>query len=272
MEEWLKKLWQKFRHRKLGLAILFLIVLFAILNPISLVSGIGYADEIKNHRRVIIEFTLAVAVIVILVSYYIRILKEKNILKQRIDGLQSKVTDLEQQRESAFRLMERYKEDAQEDIFNRLKQLAIFSIKQSEWQKKGAKIERFRLEESLIDNELDIELLIGEHITVLINIGAQDDVHKGMRFIVQDPTDSQKYGVILVKETSDNGAACSIVEINHQAFWFEVIQAIESKNGKARILEASANVLVPYSPLKGMQPDSARQLLEWLQTVERTEL
>lgn len=271
MEEW-KKLWHGFRVGKIGLAILFLVVLFAGLNFIALVSDIGFAEEITNYRIQILKITFTSVLVLILVSYYIRIYHERNTFRTRVSELEDKVCDLEQQKDSAFRLMERYKGEAQEDIFKKLKQLAIFSLRQQEWQSKGAKIDRLRVEESLVVNDLDIELIVAELTTVLINIGDQDNVLTGMRFIVQDPTDSRKYGVILVKETSDNGAACKIVEMNHPAFWYEVIQTIESKEGKAKIFTASANVIVPYSALKNMHPDSAKQLLEWLQTVEGTEL
>ncbi len=272
MEDWLKDLWHKFKYKKIGLAILFIIVLFAILNPVSLISDIGFAEEVRHYRTLILKVALIVALVFIFVSYHINLYRERNTLKRTIKGLQSKVDEVEQDKESAFRLMERYKEEAQEDILNRLQQLATFSLRQQEWQQKGAKIERFRLEPSLNQSNLHTELIIAENVTVLINLGAQDSVTKGMRFIVQDPNDLQRYGVIIINECSEKGSACKIIEMSHQAFWYEVVQAVESKEGKAKILTASANMIVPDSPLKDMPPDGAKRLLEWLQTIKGVEL
>jgi len=272
MEDWLKDLWHKLKYKKIGLAILFFIILFALLNPVSLVSDIGFAEEVRHYRALILEVALAIALVIIFISYHISLYRERNTLEQSIRELRSKVDELEQDKESAFRLMERYKEEAQEDILNRLKQLATFSLRQQEWQQKGAKIERFRLEPSLNESNLHTEIIIAENVTVLINLGVQDNVAKGMRFIVQDPNDLQRYGVITVNECSENGSACKIIEMSHQAFWYEVVQAVESKEGKAKILTASANIIVPDSPLKDMPPDGAKRLLEWLQTIKGVEL
>lgn len=272
MEDWLKKLWMEFKHSKTGLVILFLIILSSGLNLVALVSDIGFSEEIKQYRLLILEIALGAGVVFILITYHIRIFQERNKFKDQVDELQRKLVDLEQEKESAFRLMERYKGEAQEDIFNRLNQLVIFSLKQHEWQNKGARVERFRIEEFILDNKLDVELLIAERVTVIISIGTQDGVLKGMRFIVQDPTDLRRYGVIEVKETAPSGAVCAIVGMDHQAFWYEVLQTIEAKEGKAKILNALANTIVPHSALKNMNPDNARELFEWLQTIKGTEL
>jgi hypothetical protein len=259
MEDWLKNLWREAKqHKTLGLVVFVFFVVFAILNVVATISDIGFADEIKQHRILILAIAAAGPILFILVSFHVRLYRERN--------------DLEQQQQSAFRLMKHYKEEAQEDIFNRLKQLATFSLQQSEWQKKGAKIERFRIGEASIPNDIDVQVRIAELTTVIINLGTQDGIMKGMRFVVQDPNDSQKYGVIAVKEVLEKGAQCGIVEMSHQAFWYEVGQALTTGDGKSRVLEASANVIVPHSALKEMNQDSARQLLEWLQTVEDSEL
>lgn len=271
MEEWLNKLWDRWKNKKVGFVVLFLLVLLAILTIVALLSDIGFSDEVKSNRIWILKIAVSSALIIVFAYVCYRIYNLISGLKQRIQELEGNLGNVEQERDSALRLMERYRAEAQESIFNKLKQLAIFGIKQQEWKTKGAKVDRFRIEQISTSDNSDISTLI-EHITVLINVGLQDDVLKGMRFIVQDPTDSQKYGVILVKETYDAGAACTIVETNHQAFWVDVIQNVQLRNGGTRILTAHANVIVPSTYLKEINPESAKQLLEWVQTLEGTEL
>ena len=272
MEDWLKNLWTRFRSKKSGLAILFVIVVLVALTLLSMISDIGFAEEVTKHRLFILKMVLIVGVVTVFIWYHVHLFREKSALNNTRISLETKVADLEQQKESAFRLMERYKGEAQEDILNKLKQLAIFSLKQAEWKNKGAKIVRFRVEETKSGNLLSTEVSVAENVTALINLSAQDHVMKGMRFIVQDPSDSQRYGIVVVKECSETGSTGSIIEMSNQAFWYDVVQTIESNEGKARIITASDNVILPDSRLKDMPSDSAKELLEWLQKMETVEL
>jgi len=192
-------------------------------------------------------------------------------LEKEISDLMEERDRLIQERESAFRLMELYKAQTQEDIINQLQRIAMFCIMQEQWRKKGAKVERLRTEEAVesIGGEgADFEIV--ERITVIINLGTQDKVLKSIRFIVQDPTDSHEYGVIEVREVHQNGATCRILNISDVAFWSDAVEA--AQEGRPCISEVSANVIVPDSALKEISPESAKQLLVWLQSISRVEL
>lgn len=268
MTEWLQKLSRHPRFKRYGVYLLILIILFFALDKIATVSDIGFSDEVKQYRWTIIFVVLALCIVIAFTYEFINLTQERNLLKNKIDALGSEIEDLQQQKDSLFRLMEAYRLEAQEDIFNRLKQLAIFSIKREEWSKK-AKVERIRIEELSKDNQEE-EIKIVENTTVIINLGFQDDAMKGMQFIVQDPTDTKKYGIIRIEECFDNGSSCSIIEMNHRAFWSEVEKI--SKDKKERIIEAPANIIAPHTPFKELNSESAKQTLEWIRNLEEVEL
>lgn len=269
MEAWLRKLWEASKSAKVRFILLFLIVFLSLLGLIALASGIGFREEITQNRVPTLIITAFLALLLAIVWALYQRYRELVGSREKVDNLQREVNDLRQQNDSLLRLMEQYKAQAQESIINQLKRLAIFGLMKEQWQRKGAKVEHFRIDESPGESiESDVTSL--ERIAVLINLGSQDRVIEGMSFIVQDSTDSEKYGEILVKRINANGAACKIVETAHPAFWSEVIEALKEK--RARIVVAPPNTIVPTSPLKEIDPDGARQLLVWLQNIERAEL
>lgn len=272
MEEWLKDLWNKFKEQKIGILILFALIALIILNLVTVISDIGFSEEVKNNRFWILASVIIASIVIVYFLLYKNNSKKILELSDELRQANIKNSKLEEGNRSVLRLMELYKEEAQENIFKKLKQLATFSIRQKEWQNKGAKIETFRVEEFDVENNLDSQLAVAEFTTVLINLGTNDNILEGMRFIIQDPHDSKKYGRIVVKESSDTGSACKIVEMSHQAFWYEIVQEIEKKEGKGRILTASANIILPDSPFRDINVESAKELLDWLQTLENIEL
>ena len=272
MEEWLKDLWNKFKEQKIGTLILLALVTLIILNVVTVVSDIGFSEEVKNYRFWILGSVIILSIIIVYILLYKNNSKKISELSDQLTESNTRNAKLEEENRSVLRLMELYKDEAQEDIFKKLKQLATFSIKQKEWQNKGAKIETFRVEEFAVESNLDSQFAVAEYTTVLINLGISDDVLEGMRFIIQDPHDSKKYGRIVIKECSDSGSACKIVEMSHQSFWYEISQEIEKNEGKSRILTATNNIILPDSPFKDINVESAKELLDWLQTLESIEL
>jgi hypothetical protein len=271
MEDWLQQLWKKPQFKSIAFLLLFLLIVYAALNQVALMSDVGFSDEIKSYRWWILLAVGIVGFVGVFGYHYFQLYRERKTLLSQLEKLSNDNDDLIQQKESLLRLMEAYKSEAQEDILNRLRQLAIFSIRQQEWKARGARVERFRIEESRINGD-ESEIDIVERITVLVSIGAKDDVSRGMRFIIQDPTDNQKYGTIVVRECYESGAACSVVEMTHPAFWGDIREALELKGGKVGIVSASANILVPQTPFKELTLESAKQLLDWLQKLEGVEL
>ena len=264
MQEWLENLRANPRFKRYGVYLLFIIIALLVLDRIAVFSDLGFSDEIKKYRWIIIFIVFGSSLIAAFANEFRIIRAERNSLRNNLEKLTLEKADLEEQKESLLRLMEAYKSEAQEDIFNRLKQLALFSIKREEWSKK-AKVERFRIEESSGNGQEEIKII--DCTTVMINLGVQDDAMKGMQFIVQDPTDTKKYGVIRIEECFDSGSACSIIEMNHPAFWNEI-----QKFGKEKIIEAPANAITPYTPFRELNSESAKQTLEWIRNLEEVEL
>jgi hypothetical protein len=274
MVDWLKKHWRNPRFKRFSFLILFVIILGVILEVITVLSDIGFSDEVTTYRWWILLGAAVIGLLGVTVYDYISTYKERKDLRSEKEKLEQSNSDLNEQKESAFRLMEAYKAEAQEDIFNRLKHLAIFSIHQQDWKQRGAKIDRFRVEQRIPP---ETESQIGGdtlgRVTILINLGSKDNVMKGMKFIVQDPADLKKYGTIVVRECHENGSACSIIETHHPAFWSEVREALQSPDHDSGvIIAASSNVIVPNNPFRELSSENAKQLLDWLQRLEGIEL
>ena len=270
MEDRLKRIMETAKSPWIVGGALLILVFIAILKIVALLSDIGFSDVVTGYRVPIVIAAAIVALLLVVVHYLDSKRQELIELRAAVDKLHGKVDDLEQQKDSAFRLMKHYRAQAQEDIINHLKRLAIFGIMQEKWRKKGAKVERIRIEEFSSVEDIDPAFADQERTTVIINLGECDSIMKDMTFIVQDPTDSRKYGVIVVNEVHPEGATCRIVEISDQAFWGDTLQAWQE--GKSCILEAPTNVIVSDSPLKEIPSDRAQQLLVWLQSIERAEL
>lgn len=274
MVDWLKKHWRDPRFRRFSVLILFLIILGVILEVITVLSDIGFSDEVTRYRWWILLGATVVGLLGVTLYDYINVYRERNSLRNQKGELEQSNADLNEQKESVFRLMEAYKAEAQEDIFNRLKHLAIFSIHQQDWKQRGAKIDRFRVEQRMSqETGSDISGDTLSRVTILINLGSKDNVMKGMKFIVQDPADLKKYGTIIVRECHENGSACSIIETDHPAFWSEVKEALQSANHDSGvIIQASSNIIVPNNPFRELSSENAKQLLDWLQRLEAVEL
>lgn len=266
--EWFQNLYKNPRFRKYGVYLLILIIILFFADKVATLSDIGFSDEIKHYRWIIIFAIVIFCIILALVIEFITIRREKTFLESEAQNLKVENEDLQKQKESLFRLMEAYRVEAQEDIFNRLKQLAVFSIKREQWKAK-AKVERFRIE-NLSKNSEEINII--DRTTVIINLGKQDEAMKGMQFLVQDPTDNAKYGVIRIEECFDAGSSCSIIELNHPAFWSEVVKVNGSMETEERIIDAPTNIIVPYTPFKELNTESAKQIVEWIQNLEDVEL
>lgn len=264
--EWLQNLYKNPLFKKYGVYFLILIIILYVADKIATISDIGFSDEIKQYRWTIIFLIVVFCIITALIIEFARIRQERNSLESKVTKLVLENEDIQKQKESLLRLMGAYKLEAQEDIFNRLRHLAIFTIKREQWIIK-AKVERFRVEKLSNRNPETIDII--DHTTVIINLGLQDDAMEGMKFIIQDPTDGKKYGVVRIEKCFEIGSACSIIEMEHPAFW----NGIEVKNmSKEKIIEAPANCIVPYTPYKELDAGSAKQILEWLQNLEEIEL
>lgn len=242
-----------------------------VLGLVSVLSDVGFSSEVTKYRWWIISASAALGLVAVALYFYWFLYYQRRTLRAEIERLKKDNQDLNDQKESAFRLMRRYKADAQEDIFKRLRELAVSSILQPKWKEKGARVERFRVEQLVVGNE-DLHTSDPlDRVTVFINLGDTDGVMVGMRFFVQDPTDFKKYGTIVVNDCHENGSSCSIVEIDHPAFWAEMREALQSPNDKLMI-QASQNVIVPSSPYKELNSENAKQLLDWLIKLEPIDL
>jgi hypothetical protein len=271
MIEWLKKIWRDRRCRSVALLAFFLLVLFFILEFVTKLSDLGFSGEVTNYRWWILLFAAGMGVLVVVGYLLFSLNHEVNSLGREVAGLKKDKQDLMDQKESLFRLMEGYKADAQEDIFKRLRELALSSILQSKWKEKGARVERFRIEQLPPGNE-DLHLNVSmDRVTTFINLGAADGVLIGMKFFVQDPTDLEKYGTIVIKDCHENGSTCSIIEVDRQGFWADVFEALRSPNDSPTI-PASPNIIVPTSPYKELSLESAEELLNWLIKLEPVDL
>jgi ribosomal protein L9 len=277
MNDWLQRKWKKSKHPFVKAIALFILVFLAILGGISLISDTGFAREVQENRVLLWLITAAMASVAALGWLIHHISRELSDSKNLIDQLRDENSNfknqlerVEQERESAFELMKPYKAQTQEEIINELEQLAQFAIMREQWRKKEAKVDRLRSEESVTNGDED---MIGadQRVIVIINLGEQDRVMKHMRFVVQDPTDSHEYGVLEVQELYRNGAKCTILQISDMAFWSDVVQA--AREGRPFVSDTpAANVIVPQTPLREISPESAEELLSWLQNIRRAEL
>lgn len=271
MFEWLQKLLRRPAVTAVSLLLLFFGIPWVILGIVSVVSDVGFSSEITKYRWWIVGTAAALGVLAVVLYLYWFLYHQVMLLRLEVSTLRSQNQDLTEQKESAFRLMERYKTEAQEDIFKRLRELAISSILQPKWKKKGARVERFRVEGSVLGNEdLHVQDSL-DRVTIFINLGSRDGVLTGMRFFVQDPTDFKKYGTIVVNACHEGGSSCSIVETDHPAFWVEIREALRSPSDSP-IIQATQNIIVPTSPYKELDPENATQLLDWLIKLESVDL
>ena len=244
---------------------------WGFLGVVAVISDIGFAEEVKRYRWWIISTSLILGVLAEVFYLFWYVLYTNKKLKAQAKDLQAQNKDLTDQNDSVFRLMTRYKAEAQEDIFKRLRELAVSSILAPDWKKKGACVERFRVEPSIVGNE-DIHMNDSlQRVIIFINLTAADGVLIGMRFFVQDPTDFRKYGTIVVTECYEHGSSCSIVEIDDPAFWVDVSNTLQSPNNST-IIHASPNVIVPSSPYRELNIENATQLLDWLIQLEAVDL
>ncbi len=274
MNGWLQQAWEKSKSPYVRAPIMFAIMFLSVLGLTSLISDTGFAQEVHEYRVLVWIGSALIALIVAVGWLCYRNHRQLTGDKALICQLQEEITTLKaekdrdvQKLESAFRLMEKYKAQTQEDIIARLQQLALFSIMQKQWLRKGARVERLRVEQPKSTEEYSE---VKERIAVIVNLGAEDKVTAHMPFIVQDPTDSHQYGVIEIQEVHPEGATCRIVEIADVAFWSDALQAASEE--RPAIVEPSANVIMPASALKEIPPESAEQLLAWLQNIRRIEL
>jgi hypothetical protein len=269
--EWLKKFLRRPALSAVALLAIGSSIPWATLGVVALVSDIGFSEEVKNYRWWIILASLALGVLadVIYVFWYCRY--RLGVQRSEIDRLTRENQDLNEQKESVFRLMKRYEAEAKEDIFKRLQDLVISNLFQQEWKDKGARVERFRVEQSVAGNE-DLHINDSpDRVTIFINLSMNDALSVGMRFLVQDPTDHKTYGTIVVNECHEEGSTCSIVETAHPAFWAEVTEAMKSPSASPIII-AKPNIIVPNNPYKALNEDNAEQLLQWLETLKPVQL
>jgi|ERR1051325_768165 hypothetical protein len=269
MVDWLKRIWKRPAITSVTVLGLFLTIPWLILGVVSTLSDVGFSTEIANYRWKILLVAGGAGVLAVTLYLYWFLYYQQKTSRFEIRVLKQQNQDLNAQNESVLRLMERYKAEAQEDIFNRLKQLALYSIHQQAWKAKGARVERFRVESRGAEAVGNGNAL--ERVTVLISLGSGDEVMRGMKFLVQDPTDLKEYGTIVIRECHPNGSVCSIFEIQHAAFWSKVTEAVSSGN-TSEVIAAPPNVIVPNNPFKELTSDNAKQLLEWLQKLSPIDL
>ena len=279
MQEWIAKHWTETKDRRLGSALLLALITLIILEIVALISDIGFSDEVRANRIRILILVLLTAISCVVIWFVNRYIQQVKRLRSGaydldLDNkrLQHEIADLKQQRDSILALMELYKPEAQESVIIRLKELAIISLRKRQWEKKQARIQRFRIEEARVSSDPVVSEHGCERVSVIINLGSNDGIMEGMLFNAQDPTDSLKYGSIRVTSVFDKGSVCAVIEMSHPAFWSDVLRAIDSAEGKIGIYSAAPNVIVAQNTLPDLNPQSAKQLLEWLQTIEAEEL
>lgn len=277
MSEWLQKLWKGSKHPLVRTIILFMTVFLAVLGLASTISDAGFAREIQEHRALVWKFSFGIALVIALGWLIFKREKELMRSRQLVGKLQQEISRLKEElsrsvkeRDSAFELMKQYRAQTQEDVLNQLQQLALFGMLQEQWRKKGAKVERLRVEEATQIEIKDQDLEIEKQIAVIVNLGARDEVVAGMEFIVQDPADCHEYGIIRVQGVYPSGASCIILQMSDMAFWNDVVEAVEQK--RPQVFDAPSNMIVPVSPLREIPSESAQELLTWLQNIRRAEL
>ncbi len=268
--EFLHKLLNRPALTVITLVLLFFVIAWSCLGVISVLSDAGFSKEITEYRWWIVLGAACAGVVSVLTYIYWYFWHQVSDLRSQVGALRSENRDLTEQKESALRLMERYRSEAQESIFKRLQDLALSGILAPVWKEKGAQVQRFRIERVTDTEGLHTKDSL-DRVTVFINLNDKDGVMIGMPFFVQDPVDFKKYGTIVVKECHEQGSTCSIVDTEHTGFWTPVIKALQSPND-AEIINAMPNIITPTSPYQQLADNSAVELLDWLNKLEDVEL
>jgi hypothetical protein len=270
MLDWLKRLWKKPVLTGLTVLGLSLGIPWMILKVVSTLSDVGFSIEIANYRWKILLAAGITGVLAVALYLYWFLYYQQNTFRSEIRKLHQEIQDLNAQKDSVLRLMERYRSEAQESIFKRLQDLALSGILAPVWKEKGAKVQHFRVERS--DGTAGLQATDSlNRVTVFINLSEKDSVMIGMRFFVQDPVDFKKYGTIVITECHEQGSTCSIVDTEHTGFWTPVIKALQSPTD-AEIINAMPNVITPASPYQQLNDETAAELLDWLNKLENVEL
>lgn len=277
MDEWLQRARAKTTHPGVRAIISFLFVLSLLMLPVSVASDTGFGAEVQRHRLLVWIIAVVVAAIVTAVWAYYDLWRklgknriEMDQLRKTVETTRAERDRSEQEKESAFKLMQSYKAQTQEDIMSQLEQLAAFSIMKDNWREKEARVERLRTQQAAAIDSSSSELEIVERIEAIINLGVGDKVSEGMRFIVADPVDSYEYGRVQIRRVHEAGSTCSITRISNPAFWEKALSA--AQEGRPSVSEASANALTPDSAIQDISSESAEELLVWLQKIRKVEL
>ena len=93
---------------------------------------------------------------------------------------------------------------------------------------------------------LDIDYATKESLEIVINLGRDLHITRGMHFVVRDPIVPVYYGIIAVQDSHDEGSVCSLVETLNDSFWSQAIEV--SAQGRNEIINVADNILSPYLP------------------------
>jgi hypothetical protein len=246
MENWLKSFQQKTSNNFIRIIITIIIVLFTIAGFISLVSDLGFGEEIAQYRWQIWLGLVILSIFLVLIYKYGESLSIISGLNNTIEINMSQLEDSKVQQESLLRLMEKYKRAAYTEVLEHLNLLLILTAKRGEWQTSQARITKIKVKPYSVAENIDLEFAKKERIDIIINIGQKAGVCEGMEFWVRDPQIPLDYGVISVSKVHENGSICTLLEQLDPSFW-EKFYEVTDKN-TPRILDAPDNLIVPNLP------------------------
>jgi len=223
---------------------------------ILLVTGandMGLDSEITNNRIVVWLSTAGLALLFGL-GYEIYSLtswlneKSDTLTEVRSDNesLRKELEDLQDERDSAFRMMKEYRSKAYNDVLSNL-YLVVSALKEKEsWINKEAKVIQVSINSVNTDEYLSLPERISELSKIHINIGYNDGVIEDMRFKVVDTSRTVNYGRIIVDEVGDTGSICSLTEGFENPLWSELRDCI--KNDESKVIDIRDNCILPVIP------------------------
>lgn len=267
IESWLAKLNNKFQNIWLRILIQSVFLFFVIGGVIALIGDLGFGAEIQKYRS---QIWLGLAGIIVLsvgayeISQRLKLLSSA---EKEIVELNTLLNDASQRENSLLRLMESYKNAATTEVFeNFYRLLQLVSIKHK-LATNGTKITKIYVRENSAVQQIDAAYASQDSLEIVINVGSNFDIQKGMQFVVSDPNVPIDFGLIAVQKTHTDGAICTLVEIAESSFWRDALDM--STNGQTGIIKVNDNILSPFLPplLQTMSEENAQQLCELVRSV-----
>lgn len=248
---------QKFRDARSEPVKCFLAV---VLSLIVIVLGIlatarilGFGSGIENNRGVVSVSALAVAFLLGL-GYEVwrltgRLEKKASCisdLESKVENLEESISSLEKEKSFLSRLMEGYKNYTHDEVLKKLHIILNTLDKKEEWEKSDACVDRVKVKPDDTPDGVDIKHKVSKLADVMINIGKDSGVSKGVIFRVVDPSSMELYGKIEVVDVSPKSAVCRLSPDYNSVFWSEIEKCVD-KNSNC-IIGVTSNLIKPDIP------------------------